>query len=258
MKSEDKSRFDSRAPNKGRKIILPPRMRREATADGLMQESHFTLETSRVAIREMIKRFNEFQRRAAGSWKFSDEERMECLREAIDLLTVVQQGILKTPNCTDIAWMADAIVMIGRAFKYLPRVPLEGTRAARLWIENGDLADAAEDLKPFWQSYKPRFEDLHRLLHAHRQTIRPTEVDAKKLDTTGWLRRHEAIDIVYDETDGAVWTRAGCGKQIDEADPSKNQSNGLTGTKRRFNPDFVRAVALKGRNKSFEDDDDGG
>lgn len=253
---------DGPAPIKGKAIILPPRMRREATADSLMRESPLTLETSRKAMREMLKRFNEFQRGGAGSWKFSDDERKECLSEAIDLLMVVRRGIIETPNCTDIAWMADALVMIGRAFEYLPRIPYEGSREARLWIEHGDLADAVRDLKPFWQHYRPKFEDLHRLLHLRRLTrnssgitANSADVSGSELDTTNWLRRCDAIEEVYKETEGCVWTRAGCGKQLDKADPSKHQCNGLSGTKRRFNPDFVRAVALKGRNKGLEDND---
>lgn len=167
MNRRHNSRFDRRAPNKGRAIILPPRMRREATADGLMRESPLTLETSRKAMHEMLKRFTEFKRGGAGSWIFSDEERLECLSEAINLLTVVRQGILETPNCMDKSWLTDALEMIGRAFDYLPRVPPEGTREAKLWIENGDLDQAVRDLMSFWRSYKPKFENLDRLLHHH-------------------------------------------------------------------------------------------
>ena len=193
MVQPDDPNPDSKPTPKRRGVILPPRMSRDATAASLMMESPLTLRTSSTAIQEMMKRFSEFDRGAAGTWKFSDEERRECLQEAIDLLAVVQQGILEAPNCMENAWMADALLMLGKATSFLPHVPPEGTREAKLWIEHGHLSDAVRDLEPYWKSYRPKFEDLSRRLHLHRQAYIYSAKDTQKAASGSGKQEADAL-----------------------------------------------------------------
>ena len=195
MVQPDDPNPDSKPTPKRRGVILPPRMSRDATAASLMMKSPLTLKTSSTAVQEMIKRFSEFQRGAAGSWKFNDEERRECLQEAIDLLVVARQGILETPNCMEIGWMSDALKMLGRADKFLPRIPLKNTRDAKLWIEHGHLSDAVRDLKPFWQSYKLEFEELSRLLHLHQQASNYSAKDTNKAASDNGKQEADALTV---------------------------------------------------------------